>query len=266
MIIKAKTNKNVLSHFKREEPKKAENPKKIALVCIAKNEDNYIQEWVSYHKKIGFDDVFVYQNNWRCLVDTPNLIKIEFDGDTKQIEAYNHFIQNYKHIYEWAAFFDVDEFLVLKKHGNVKDFIEDYFEYSAVAINWFIFGCNGHEMVIDGNYNVLERFTMRQANINPHIKCIVNIRKEDIFMKIHDPDCSWVDTSGKINYGYLNHEGNDEIAQINHYFTKTKEEFIKKVDRGRADEDFKRSIDEFYYYNNFCNEVEDLGAYNFFKN
>ena len=87
---------------------------------------------MSYHKKIGFDDVFVYQNNWRCLVDTPNLIKIEFDGDTKQIEAYNHFIQNYKHIYEWAAFFDVDEFLVLKKHGNVKDFIEDYFHHTCI--------------------------------------------------------------------------------------------------------------------------------------
>ena len=36
---------------------------KVALVCIAKNEDNYIQEWITYNKLIGFDDIFIYQND-----------------------------------------------------------------------------------------------------------------------------------------------------------------------------------------------------------
>ena len=264
MIIKAKTNKNALSYLmKHVEDKKMGNPKKIALVCIAKNEDNYIQEWVSYNKKLGFDDIFIYQNNWRCSIDEPNVIKIEFDGYAKQVEAYNHFIQNYKHVYEWAAFFDVDEFLVLKKHGNVKDFIEDYPNKNAIAINWVFFGDSGHEKV-NGNYNVLERFTMRQFGIDPHVKCIVNIRKEDIFMKVHDPDCSWVDPSGKINSGAFNYEGNIEIAQLNHYFVKTREEFEQKCFRGRADIiNEKRSVEEFDITN--VNNLEDLGAYNFFK-
>ena len=35
---------------------------KVALVCIAKEEDNYIQEWIDYNKKLGFDDIIIYQN------------------------------------------------------------------------------------------------------------------------------------------------------------------------------------------------------------
>jgi hypothetical protein len=37
--------------------------KKIALVCIAKDEDLYLQDWIDYHLKLGFDDIHIYQNN-----------------------------------------------------------------------------------------------------------------------------------------------------------------------------------------------------------
>ena len=36
----------------------------VALVCVAKNEDNYIQEWIDYNKKLGFDDIIIYQNDY----------------------------------------------------------------------------------------------------------------------------------------------------------------------------------------------------------
>ena len=49
---------------------------KVALVCIAKNEDLYIDEWIDYHFKLGFDEIFVYQNNWRFNKDIENALKI----------------------------------------------------------------------------------------------------------------------------------------------------------------------------------------------
>lgn len=36
-----------------------------AVVCIAKNEDLYIDEWLLYHFKLGFGRAWVYQNDWR---------------------------------------------------------------------------------------------------------------------------------------------------------------------------------------------------------
>lgn len=35
---------------------------KTALVCIARDEDNYIDEWINYNLKIVFDKIFVFAN------------------------------------------------------------------------------------------------------------------------------------------------------------------------------------------------------------
>ena len=54
---------------------------KIALVCIAKDEDNYLREWLDYHFKIGFDDAYVYCNNWQPHIAVPkNTHLIDFPG------------------------------------------------------------------------------------------------------------------------------------------------------------------------------------------
>lgn len=38
---------------------------KKAICAIAKNEDKYIDEWAEYHFKLGIDDIFIFQNDWR---------------------------------------------------------------------------------------------------------------------------------------------------------------------------------------------------------
>ena len=236
---------------------------KVALVCIAKNEDNYIKEWINYHKKIGFDDIFIYQNDWRTDITESNVYKIEFDGVDKQRKAYNNFILEHKKTYDWAAFFDVDEFIVLKNHKNIKDFISDYINYPAIGINWVLFG-NNNNLNLDGNYSVLERFTKRQKQVNQHIKSIVNL-SFPVSMDVHNPNCRIIDTNHNSFGGPYNKRGNDNIAQINHYFCKTKDEFIQKCNRGRADSPvFKRTIKEYETLN--FNEIDDFSALNFFKN
>ena len=236
---------------------------KVALVCIAKNEDNYIEEWINYHKKIGFDDIFIYQNDWRYVNDHPNVIKIEFDGVLQQENSYNEFLKSYKSQYNWAMFLDVDEFLVLHKHNNIKDFLEEYKDHKAVAICWANFGDNGHTNVVDDEYSVIKRFTKRDSNASQYIKSIVNL-SYDFHMAIHFPvEIEMVDT--KFNkFDLQNIYKSIEIAQINHYFCKTYPEFIQKIERGRADSSFPRTTEDFFKFNNSSNEVEDLSAYNFY--
>lgn len=235
---------------------------KIALVCIAKNEDNYIQEWIDYHLKLGFDDIIIYQNNWRWSGETKNVIKIDFDGEIQQLVAYNHFIDSNIDNYDWVAFFDVDEFLVLKQHHSIQDFISNYNDFSAIGINWVLFGNNGHKNVHD-DYSVLRRFTKRQSSVNPHVKCIVKLDHK-FRMDVHSPQLSWVDTNKKYNEGPFNYSGDDSIAQLNHYFCKTEEEFRLKCERGRSDAPLKRTMDEYEAHN--INEIEDLTALKFLYN
>lgn len=238
---------------------------KIALVCIAKNEDNYIEEWVNYNFKLGFDDIFIYENDWRCHLEMDNLYKIPADGDDMQVAAYNRFIQNFYDKYDWVAFFDVDEFLVLKKHSNVKNFINDYTDYESIGINWALFGDSG--LSFEGDYSVLNRFTRRQSDINIHIKCIVKLDKR-VRMDIHNPiNISIVNTEHKKFTGPFNKNGNYDTAQLNHYFCKTFDEWQDKKNRGRAD---KRRSDKGYirkdtdFHGHNLNEIEDHYALNFY--
>ena len=54
---------------------------RTALVAIACNEDHYLREWFTYHHNIGFDDIYVYQNNWHFKEEVPDYVHlIDFPG------------------------------------------------------------------------------------------------------------------------------------------------------------------------------------------
>jgi hypothetical protein len=238
---------------------------RVALVCIAKNEENYIQEWIDYNLKLGFDDIFVYQNNWRYNINSKNVHTIEFDGDCMQEAAYNHFIKSNYDNYDWVAFFDVDEFLVLKKHDNIKKFIENYSNYNAIGINWVLFGDNGLDF--NGSYSLLPRFTKRQIGVNEHIKSIVKL-KNNFYQSVHHPvDVEIVSPNYQLFFGPFNPNGSDDVAQLNHYFCKTKSEWDNKRSRGRADlpiehENHIRSESDFHSHN--FNDIQDVTALIFY--
>jgi hypothetical protein len=204
----------------------------IALVCIAKNEDRYIAEWLDYHRKLGFNRFFIYENDWRCSLDASDLTKIPWDGKVKQIPAYSDFLKNRSQGYEFAMFMDVDEFLVLKDHQNIHQFAKAYRRFPAVGISWVLFGDSGHESVVDGHYGVVERFTRCAATPHPHVKSLLNL-KHNNRPWVHAPLGQWASTDKVIHRGQSNPNPTTIAAQINHYFCKTRQEFNDKLLRGR---------------------------------
>ena len=36
---------------------------KVAIIAIAKNENLYINEWLDYHFKLGFDNIIICEND-----------------------------------------------------------------------------------------------------------------------------------------------------------------------------------------------------------
>jgi hypothetical protein len=152
---------------------------------------------------------------------------------------------------------------VLKAHNNVKEFIRTYSDFESIAINWKLFGDSGLDGVVDNNYNVISRFKMAQKNVNPHIKTITKLGNPDLRMDgVHAPNVEVVDTDGNILNGedtQINENGNYNIAQINHYFGKTREEYMGKMLKGRANSMWGRSYDQFDIHN--ANDEEDLSLF-----
>jgi hypothetical protein len=243
---------------------------KTALVCIAKDEDSYIHEWIDYHLKLGFDDIYVYKNDWNYTINKKNVFEENINGEVKQLESYHKFIrENYKN-YDWAAFFDVDEFLVLKKDNNVKEFINNFNRKTdCIAINWVFFGNNGHEKLDKSDYSLLKRFTKRAELPDEHIKIICRLKSENLrFSTPHNlNNIHWMDTNNTKGTGPFNKKGNIEIAQLNHYVCKTMEEYKIKIKKGRADiadKNQSRKLEHYNIYNK--NEVDDFLARDYLYN
>lgn len=237
---------------------------KIALVCIAKNEDNYIEEWIEYNLKLGFDHIFIYANDWNFKTDNKKVSVFNISGPSSQCKAYNDFKKNKSYGYSWAAFFDVDEFLVLNRHTNIKDFLSDYEDCNAIGVNWAMFGNNDHDKVINNNYKVLDRFTKRAEDnyeVNSHVKTIVKLPCSK-YQHVHSPQCDWYNLKKEKRSGSFNTSVDFSVAQLNHYFTKSDEELKEKCKRGRADNNQGRSFESHKIYLKL-NNVEDLKALKF---
>ena len=230
-------------------------PSETAVICVvAKDEESYIDEFVDYHHALGFSKIFVYDNSdafemkqWATAKG--DFIKaVHMPGKEQQMISYTMCAQEaYEQGYTWAAFFDLDEILILKKHENVVAFLLDHCEAGAVGINWFMFGTSAKEVY--SPQPMTKRFVYRENGTNQHIKSIAKLSDmyRDVtnphFVLLNDENVTTIDTSGNPIDGPFNENGPVDVAVLHHYFTKSSKEFIKKLMRGRAD--IKQGYEEY---------------------
>jgi hypothetical protein len=253
------------------------------IVCIAKKEHDYIEEFVKYHLALGFTHIYLYDNE-----DVPTynqllhnyennitFIHIPFNNYHKGVQyiALDHFVKTYLFNRECnithVAHIDIDEFIVLKQHSNICEFIEEYIkdDCQAIGMNWRFFGSSG--LTEKTNKPITERFTMCSLNANEHIKTLF---KKDNFL--HFNFCHNVilkyghtkSTNGNIIVGPFNYKPDLSVIQLNHYKCKTFEEFKYIRTRQRADVigDINENVEESFKLFDI-NEVEDLSACEFYK-
>lgn len=256
---------------------------KIALVCIAKDEDNYIEEWLNYHLKMGFDKVYVYCNDWSWEVPKKygdKVIAIPFNGLKKQVASYDNFLELYRDKYNFAAFIDVDEFIVLKQAENIKQAMYNYRDVACLRLPIRTFGNNGLDKVVSNNYAVIDRFTKARTVYESIGKYIINLDLISRSQKFVDENwfghlpCTnpsrttvW---NGYYNYFINDEGGNNEPIELNHYITKTWEEYITRkkntdVKKGNLNypEDKIKVAYDMVNCQTFANACEYEDAYNF---
>ena len=234
---------------------------KVALVCIARMEDHYLEEWLEYNNKLGFDKIILYQNDWRTDIEKPYLQKEVCDGRNVQVPLYNN-VLHHNTEYDWIAFIDCDEFIVLKKHNNIKELIEEYKEHTnVISLNWFIHGNMG--LVNRDCNSLLKMFPKRNINIDQHIKVIVNARSGERMMLPHNTHGLAMGTDMKRFHGPFNPNGPSDVAYISHIHNKTKEDWMIRVERGRIDCNIQHDPNRWDNEIGLNEDVEDLSAFNF---
>jgi hypothetical protein len=156
-----------------------------------------------------------------------------------QYKAYNHFIQS-PHLlkYKWSAFIDADEFVVLKQHANIVDFLTEYCPNGSIALNWYVYGegkvdnINSETDLYDVSQPVTKRFLYREPLPNRHVKCFFRTEHIAHIQCCHCPTLKpgqeQRDTNGQPFQGPWRPDGPTNIAYINHYYFKSVQEYAKK--------------------------------------
>ncbi len=219
---------------------------KIGVCAIFKDEAPFLVEWIAFHNMIGVDHFVLYDNGSTDhgpdqILDSPfrDLVTlIDWPHRPGQTAAYQHCIENYLGRFDWMAFIDVDEFIHPLRDDNLPDLLARAGGHPAMLIQWMNFGPSGHVAAPDGL--VLETYTCRlpvEHPINRHVKSIVRasgiIRAGGCHIAQLKGDPCNADGATIQNVA-IQPIASSETAVLNHYYTKSRADWGRKVNRGRA--------------------------------
>ena len=255
---------------------------KLACCAIMYNEGKYLKEWLDYHLSIGIEKFYLYDNE--STDDTLDVLKpyIEckqveytpFPGKSVQNQAYIDCLAKHRFDCEWIVFIDLDEFLHLLDGRTLYEILRDLrakdVHMSGLAVQWKTFGYNGHEMQPSGG--VIRNYTKRGARDNwssNTIKTILNPRHVELygcgahtFAYIKPFHC--VNENGQVvRCRYSNTYADQKVVAINHYITKSREEWIERRSHKTANGAQQRGVKDFDALQNYLNKIEDDGLRQF---
>ena len=230
---------------------------KIALLCVGKWEDKYLDEFVKYYQNLGFTNIFFGDNN--DINDNSQLNVLQKYIDTGFVKYFNyqgvldiqHVFYDYiyfleKDNYDWYFVCDIDEYLQLdNKYKTINDFLndKDYINCDCIKFKWQTMITN------DINYiyhyvdkPIQERFKIKY-NITFGVKSLFKyskyINRINMHVPIYNNDFTYnailADSLTPIKNNYKetleNIKGNNILL---HYRFKSCDEYIDKLVKGNA--------------------------------
>ena len=267
----------------------------VGIVLPIRMGQEYIRDYVEYHIKLGFDKIILIDNNE---TDGPNpmdqLIGLEQfinyedargnHDSNRQNKLNTEMYRKYWKEFDWLFFSDDDEYYVLNKDNNIKEYLSrpEFTNAEVIAINWKMMNDSG--LVHKDSRPVFERFTeacpvnmfMKFQSIpeNNHVKSAVRCDREDIvFIHPHYPIANTrlntVNGSGKQVPGRSPFQVPDyELIELRHYMYKTVEEFVhnrigteryyKNAKYDGVPVDNKKEIKNFFIVNKWSLEKQEL--------
>lgn len=208
------------------------------VVAIFKDEAPYLAEWIQFHRLQGFDRFLLFDNdssdNGGEIARLHGAEVVPWPGRLQQLPAYQHALDILPYG-EWTAFIDIDEYLWCPNGETVIDKIEHmyglivWWQLDALGVPWMMFGSNNHLYRPPGL--TIDAYVRREAGINQHVKQILRIGSARRFLDPHHTEAPYQQT--------------DPFIVCNHYWTRSREEVAFKFNRGRADLNVKRKMQEF---------------------
>lgn len=268
-------------------PKSLNDRFKYVICVCARNENKYIIEWINHYLGLGFDKIFICDNNSvgdNSLYET--IKSYVLNGNVEifdcqkltcfQVQFYTMFCTEGN--YEWCGYFDCDEFLELPSHFNVKHYLDTKKDELCVSFHWMIYGGNG--LLKSEDKTLEERFKYPTSPISLYTEnCFIKsiVRGNGLFNKgcwFNGSHIPMTSPMYEHNIGGHFRTNSDrhcyfppkyKDGYIKHYYTKSFEEWINKSGRGWPDGTDKLNIANYFICENWCELPLDKMKYGLFS-
>jgi hypothetical protein len=228
----------------------------IALCAMFKNEASFLKEWIEYHRMIGVDYFYLYNNGsqdhfWEVLMPyvkagIVELYDVHFDSskfkdgakthNQVQVILYSDAIKRAKHRFTWLAIIDSDEFISLVKETSLKEVMKEYSYATGLVLYWQIYGTSGI-WDLKGDELLIEKLLYREPKQKTALfKMIVRpeyaICNDPHWCKMSPPGFSVSPDHCRFSHTRVFSELPVDRIRINHYTYRT-ESFYWHVKRQR---------------------------------
>ena len=247
---------------------------------MAKKENLYTRELISYYKKLGVEKFIFIDNNLPGVEKLSDVLQDYIDNGTVDImehlgekighgEAFEIMYTKYNKRCRWLAFFDIDEYLFLnftdEKNVTLNKYLTNpiFNECEGIAFNWLMYYDNN--LVYYDNRTLVERFTKPNYNIftNRFVKSIIrgNLNKRTFYKggspHLPDKNVKICNSIGEPAEYYP-----DSIvppifkyAYLKHFSCKSTEEFVDKIKKGaKYVDNAEEKVDGYFKRNEFTEE------------
>lgn len=211
----------------------------IAVCAMFQNEAPYFKEWLEFHRLIGVEHFYLYNN---ASTDDYNTVLLPYchaglvtiinwpyiatsNWDSIQQDAYNHALASVQDQVHWLAFIDLDEFIMPLEHSTLLDLLSEYQEFGGLCIQWRLFGTS-HIRRIAPTKLIVESLILRAPTVydaHYRVKSIVQPNRVVCCKNQHVFEYKqpyYHVLPNKHTFASVPQEICCEKVQINHYWTR----------------------------------------------
>lgn len=208
----------------------------IALCCVFKNEAPWLKEWIEFHRLIGVEHFYLYNNmssdNYMDIL-APYIAEGVIElyhfpvfpfKNTHQPIVYNHALNIAKTNNRWLAIIDTDEFITPMHFNSLKEYLVTKESYGGVVANWQMYGTS-YVKKLGPRELLIEKLIMKAPANDPKNVWTKSIVQPLMTLECGPHECLYID-GVQVSRPWV-----DEL-RITHYFART-EDFLynEKINR-----------------------------------
>lgn len=244
-------------------------PHFLSVCAIAKDEGPYLKEWIEFHRLVGVEKFYLYDNE--STDDTRDILAPYIEsglvdytfqpGQKQQLPAYDDCLARHAAETKWLAYIDLDEFMVPMEFDTVPEFLATLPpDACQLLIPWVVYGSDGHVQKPQGL--VTESYMRRDQGV--HSWMMKSIVKPMMCWHVSNHTQSMVGKTVDENGTAIELDfQNPSIIRphnkirINHYCCKSKEEHRRRRTRGDVMAVTGAQYDDDHFRRHDCNDVYD---------